>query len=54
MTKAVWRLVLALLNQRNLAGLGNVYANELSFLRGLRPDTPIRSAWLRSPTRRSR
>ena len=32
---------LALLDQRNLAGLGNVYANELSFLRGFRPDTPI-------------
>ncbi|WP_127793175.1 DNA-formamidopyrimidine glycosylase family protein [Agromyces sp. LHK192] len=31
----------ALLDQRNLAGLGNVYANELCFLRGIRPDRPI-------------
>jgi endonuclease-8 len=34
-------VALALLDQRNLAGLGNVYANELSFLRGFRPSTPI-------------
>jgi endonuclease-8 len=34
-------VALALLDQRNLAGLGNVYANELSFLRGFRPHTPI-------------
>ncbi|MGZ0211998.1 MAG: DNA-formamidopyrimidine glycosylase family protein [Actinomycetales bacterium] len=34
-------VALALLDQRNLAGLGNVFANELSFLRGFRPDTPI-------------
>jgi endonuclease-8 len=34
-------VALALLDQRNLAGLGNVYANELSFLRGFRPGTPI-------------
>ncbi|GAA1512812.1 endonuclease-8 [Agromyces terreus] len=27
----------ALLDQRNLAGLGNVYVNELCFLRGIRP-----------------
>lgn len=31
----------ALLDQRNLAGLGNVYANELCFLRGLDPHRPI-------------
>lgn len=31
----------ALLDQRNLAGLGNEYANELCFLRGVRPATPI-------------
>ncbi|GAB3618074.1 endonuclease VIII Nei2 [Okibacterium endophyticum] len=31
----------ALLDQRNLAGLGNEYANELCFLRGVRPTTPI-------------
>ncbi|MBH0008409.1 DNA-formamidopyrimidine glycosylase family protein [Salinibacterium sp. SWN1162] len=34
-------VALALLDQRNLAGLGNVFANELSFLRGVRPHTPI-------------
>ncbi|GAA1227973.1 DNA-formamidopyrimidine glycosylase family protein [Rhodoglobus aureus] len=34
-------VALALLDQRNLAGLGNVFANELSFLRGFRPHTPI-------------
>ncbi|MDF2824527.1 MAG: formamidopyrimidine-DNA glycosylase [Mycobacterium sp.] len=32
----------ALLDQRNLAGVGNVYANELAFLFGLRPSTPVR------------
>jgi endonuclease-8 len=31
----------ALLDQRNLAGIGNVYANELAFLFGLRPSTPV-------------
>ena len=31
----------ALLDQRNLAGVGNVYANELAFLFGLRPSTPV-------------
>jgi endonuclease-8 len=31
----------ALLDQRNLAGLGNVYANELCFLRGVRPQRPV-------------
>jgi endonuclease-8 len=31
----------AALDQRNLAGLGNVYANELCFLRGLLPTRPI-------------
>jgi endonuclease-8 len=31
----------ALLDQRNLAGLGNVYANELCFLRGILPTRPI-------------
>ncbi len=31
----------ALLDQRNLAGIGNVYANELCFLRGLDPHRPI-------------
>lgn len=31
----------ALLDQHNLAGLGNVYANELCFLRGVLPSRPI-------------
>jgi len=31
----------ALLDQRNLAGIGNVYANELCFVRGLVPTRPI-------------
>jgi len=33
----------ALLDQRNLAGIGNLYKNEVLFLRGLSP-------WTRSPT----
>jgi len=31
---------LALLDQRNLAGIGNVYRNELCFLRGILPTRP--------------
>jgi endonuclease-8 len=31
----------AVLEQRHLAGVGNVYANELCFLRGVLPTTPI-------------
>lgn len=31
----------ALLDQRNLAGIGNIYANEICFLRGLRPTRPV-------------
>ncbi|GHD47052.1 Fpg/Nei family DNA glycosylase [Mycetocola manganoxydans] len=31
----------ALLDQRNLAGLGNVYANEICFVRGILPTHPI-------------
>ena len=31
----------AVLDQRNLAGVGNVYANELCFLRGLDPTRPM-------------
>ncbi|WP_051838695.1 DNA-formamidopyrimidine glycosylase family protein [Streptomyces sp. NRRL WC-3742] len=34
-------LVEALLDQRNLAGIGNVYANELCFVAGLTPWTAI-------------
>lgn len=30
----------AVLDQRNVAGFGNVYANEMLFVRGIRPDTP--------------
>ncbi len=30
----------ALLDQRNVAGFGNVFANELLFVRGILPDTP--------------
>jgi endonuclease-8 len=32
---------LAFLDQRNLAGLGNVYRNELCFLRGVLPTRPV-------------
>lgn len=35
---------LALLDQRNLAGLGNVYRNEICFLRGVDPSTPVEDA----------
>lgn len=35
------RVVVALLDQRMIAGLGNLWANEVCFLRGLHPDTPI-------------
>lgn len=34
-------LAAALLDQRNLAGLGNLWANELCFLRGYSPWTPV-------------
>lgn len=34
-------LAQALLDQRVMAGIGNVYANELCFLFGLRPSTPV-------------
>ncbi|MDO9380840.1 MAG: DNA-formamidopyrimidine glycosylase family protein [Nocardioidaceae bacterium] len=34
-------LAAALLDQRNLAGLGNLWANELCFLRGASPWTPV-------------
>ncbi|THJ68561.1 Fpg/Nei family DNA glycosylase [Arthrobacter echini] len=33
------RVIAALLDQRNVAGFGNLWANELCFLRGLHPDT---------------
>jgi endonuclease VIII len=31
----------ALLDQRNLAGIGNMYACELCFVSGVRPETPV-------------
>lgn len=34
-------LAAALLDQRNLAGIGNVYANELCFIIGVAPDAPV-------------
>lgn len=34
-------IAVALGEQRNLAGLGNVYVNELCFLRGIRPTRPV-------------
>ena len=34
-------LVAALLDQRNLAGLGNLWVNEIAFLRGYSPWTPM-------------
>lgn len=34
----------ALLDQRNLAGIGNVYQAELLFLRGVHPDAPVSAA----------
>lgn len=51
-TEAVRRLeahpdtavAVALLDQRNLAGIGNIYANELCFLRGMLPTRPVRDA----------
>jgi endonuclease-8 len=39
----------ALLDQRNLAGIGNVYANELCFIVGRRPGAPVES--LKDPLR---
>ena len=34
-------IIVALADQRNLAGLGNVYVNELCFLRGLSPERAV-------------
>jgi len=34
-------IFIAALDQRNLAGIGNVYANELCFLRGVLPTRPV-------------
>lgn len=35
------RVAAALLDQRNVAGFGNLWANELCFLRGVHPDTAM-------------
>jgi len=37
-------IAVALLDQRNLAGIGNEYANELCFLRGMLPTRPVAQA----------
>jgi endonuclease-8 len=37
-------VAVALLDQRNLAGIGNEYANELCFLRGMLPTRPVSGA----------
>jgi endonuclease-8 len=37
-------IAVALLDQRNLAGVGNVYANELCFVRGMLPTRPVADA----------
>ena len=37
-------LAAALLDQRNLAGLGNIYVTELCFLRGVRPTASVADA----------
>lgn len=37
-------IAVALLDQRNLAGLGNEYVAELCFLRGMLPTRPVRDA----------
>ncbi|GGR32422.1 Fpg/Nei family DNA glycosylase [Agromyces mediolanus] len=37
-------IAVALLDQRVMAGLGNVYVNELCFLRGIRPERPVAEA----------
>ncbi|KXO97907.1 Fpg/Nei family DNA glycosylase [Tsukamurella pseudospumae] len=47
---------LALLDQRNLAGVGNVYRNELCFLRGVHPAIPVgecgdMTAWVEEAAR---
>jgi endonuclease-8 len=44
----------ALLDQANLAGIGNMYAAELCFTSGLHPADPIGSADLRRLVRRAR
>ncbi len=43
----------ALLDQRNLAGVGNLYKTEVCFLEGVSPWTPVRDVDLRSVVDRS-
>ncbi len=47
-------LVEALLDQRNLAGIGNLWAVETCFLRGHSPWTPVRDVDLRGAVRLAR
>jgi endonuclease-8 len=44
-------IAVSLLDQRNLAGLGNVYANEVCFVRGMRPTRPTKDADLPATVR---
>jgi formamidopyrimidine-DNA glycosylase len=44
-------LVEALLDQRNLAGIGNLWAVETCYLRGHSPWTPVRDVDLRAAVR---
>jgi endonuclease-8 len=37
-------IAVSLLDQRNLSGMGNVYANEVCFVRGMLPTRPTRDA----------
>lgn len=43
LTRPARGIGMALLDQRNLAGIGNVYRSELCFVRGLDPRTPAAS-----------
>jgi endonuclease VIII len=47
-------LVEALLDQKNLAGIGNLWAVESCFLRGASPWTPVREVDLRATVRLAR
>jgi endonuclease VIII len=40
-TRPERRIAEALLDQRNLAGIGNLYKSEILFLRGVHPATPV-------------
>ena len=47
-------VVEALLDQRNLAGIGNLWAVETCYLRGISPWTPVRDVDLRAAVRLAR